>query len=211
MILCPPVPDNIPQLELQTFKKGRRLFRVGINRFPANAWDARSSPDTSFRFSPLFDSSGSLVPVNYCGTTGDVAILETILRFDVSGGVIEARQLAEKYLATVEITRDVHLIPLEGSGARPLGEGIAVAIGNCLASDYMITRGWATILLKTHPEADGIVWISRQEMKNSAVMIWKRGSEANAPLKVTAQVSFDDLRAQAQFQRLAALVKVDVI
>ncbi|WP_395792461.1 RES family NAD+ phosphorylase [Aquimonas sp.] len=211
MILCPHIPTTIPTLELTTIKKDQALFRVGINIFPANAWDSRSFPLANYRFSPLVDSTGSLIPVSYCGITPEVAILESVLRFEVSGGVVEASELAGKFLAEVVLTRDICLIPLEGPAARALGEGTAAAIGHCPASEYMKTRDWASQLLAAHPQADGILWISRQELKNSALMIWKRDSEETAPLKVTAQVSFDDLRAQAQFQRLAALVNVRVI
>lgn len=209
MLRCPPVPSKLPILPLELLGKGTRLFRVGIKAFPANAWDAR--PHADYRFSPLPAPRRRILPVTYCGATADVALLETVLRFDVPGGVLQSNTLTGKFLAEIETTRNLALIPLTGPAARKLGEGVAIHVAQCPAADYGLTREWAIALRHTHPEADGITWISRQHGESRALVIWRRGREKNAPLKVKDQVDLGDQRALSQIARLADMVGIRLI
>lgn len=209
MLRCPLVPSHLPTLPLESIRTGTTLFRVGISAFPANAWDAR--PNADYRFSPLPASRGRILPVIYCGATADVALLETVLRFDVPGGVLQFDRLTGKFLAEVETTRDLALIPLVGPAARLLGEGTAFHVALCPASDYPRTREWAMALRNTHPDADGITWISRQHGEARALMIWRRGREKTAPLRIRDQVDLGDQRALSQIARLADVVGIQLI
>lgn len=209
MLRCPPVPSDLPVLPLESIRTGTTLFRVGISAFPANAWDAR--PDAYYRFSLLPAPRGRTLPVTYCGATADVALLETVLRFDVPVGVLQSDGLTGKFLAEVETTRDLTLIPLVGPAARLLGEGTAIHVAHCPASDYQHTRSWALALRRTHPDADGITWISRQHGEARALMIWRRGREKTAPLRINDQVDLEDQRALSQIARLADVVGIRLI
>ncbi|MFN7783784.1 MAG: RES family NAD+ phosphorylase [Lysobacterales bacterium] len=208
-VSCPPVPAALPLLKLESLSRNTVLFRVGLQPFPATAWDRRVTAD--YRFSALIDDSGCALPVTYCGYSAEVALLETVLRFGVEGAVVELSAVSGRFLAEVETTRDLQLIPLVGPSARVLGEGVAIGVTQCPASDYVQTRQWAHALRAVHPSADGIAWLSRQHGEHRALMLWGDKDEPGAPLRVRAQVPLTDSRALAQIQRLAERVGMIVV
>jgi len=208
-VSCPPVPAALPPLKLESLSRNTVLFRVGLEPFSANAWDRRVHAD--YRFSALVDDSGCALPVTYCGYSADVALLETVLRFGVEGTVVELSALSGRFLAEVVTTRDLQLIPLVGPSARVLGEGVAIGVTQCPASDYAATRAWARGLKAAHPSADGIAWLSRQHGEHRALILWGKEDEPDAPLRVRAQLPLADARALAQIQRLAEQVGMIVV
>lgn len=185
-IRCPnPPPDKLPALSLRTVKPNTNLFRVGSSDFSVDAWDPRT--DTNYRFSPLPGPDKAPVPVSYLGTTPDVVLLETILRFtpDGGGGYVAKKHYRGKYLAEVETTRELKLVALCGPEAQALGENVAVGISHAFAAEYPITRRWAARFFQEFPKADGIEWISHQEGRNTAILLWPRlEQEQTAPFQL---------------------------
>ncbi len=176
-IRCADIPSRLPTLQLITLPKGTVIFRVGLSGYASNAWDARRT--TNYRFSPLLRGE-SVIPVLYGGDSDEVALTETILRF---GDGLDERDLESRYLAELKTTRDLHLIPLAGPNARPLGDSVAVSVSNAPASEYAHTRHWAAALKRAHPGADGLMWISHQHGADRAYLFWRRASRSTtAPL-----------------------------
>lgn len=67
--------------------------------------------------------------------------------------------------------RPLHLIQLRGAGLQKLGVSRAEMIES-KSEEYPVTRAWATALYAAVPDADGLIWMSRQHSASEAVMLF---------------------------------------
>ncbi|TVP56829.1 MAG: RES domain-containing protein [Gemmatimonadales bacterium] len=133
----------------------------------------RTEPLGRFHF--FDDERGRRVPVLYTAEGEDAAISETVFR-DLPVGSREPAVVPESLLAfyglvRLRARRDLALVELHGHGLRRLGlrPGSLTGTG---PEGYPRTVEWARALHGALPEADGLVWMSRQFNSERAIMLF---------------------------------------
>lgn len=125
------------------------------------------------RFHP-FEVDGKQIPSLYGGDSLRGAISETVFH-DVPIRGPNRRVLLEevkKYIASSLVAlRDLKLIRLHSTGLRRLQVGRTELIESD-ADRYDETVPWARALYEWHGNADGLVWISRQDDTSKAIMLF---------------------------------------
>jgi hypothetical protein len=115
------------------------------------------------------------VPVFYAAEGADAAISETVFHdLPVSAAeraVVPESRLAAYGLAHVRARRDLTLIELHGHGLRRL-DVRAENLTDTGPEEYPRTVQWARALHAAVPEADGLVWMSRQFNSERAVVLF---------------------------------------
>jgi hypothetical protein len=132
------------------------LVRAHEHTFVSTEFDPRTTGDR--RFSPLTGESG-VVSVLYAGTDDRTAAAETVFDRLPGGGrprrVPLARCLSWQW-SQVHPTRDLHLLALDAG----LPDATDRVDGDALTHARSQQR--AAALLRRNPDADGLVWESRQ-------------------------------------------------
>ena len=176
-------------------------WRVHSSAFEPNAFNA--SPNGNARFSPIYDTSGAVIPTMYVGSTPAVALMETVLHDapSPSAGFILTLPSSDK-----EVRRAACLVSCEpllvadfsALGLRRLGLKKSDVIDSEKCK-YPLSRDLATQVHALMPNVQGIQWASRQDDRGSAMVIFgqrlKRGGlrvwHGNEP--VFEGVIFDEL------------------
>ena len=117
--------------------------------------------------------------------TGASQRIAVSVRPEGGGGYVPRSEYENRRIAELRTTRPLKLIQLLGPEARALGENVGIEISHAPAEQYSTTRAWAAKLFASFPKADGIEWISHQDGRESAFVIWRRkGTENSAPFRV---------------------------
>ena len=119
---------------------------------------ARGQPPTH-----RFDDTAGRSRVCYFGTTLEVCFAETFLR-NPPVRILALDDLAGRTVATVEVRRDLRLVPVHGSSLARLGVTAEVATGG----DYVLSQLWSRVLWEHSDQPDGILYRSRHEIRRSA-------------------------------------------
>jgi hypothetical protein len=85
--------------------------------------------------------------------------------------IIRRSSLMPWVSCTLEPLRPLRLVQLRGFGLSKLGRTRAQIIEN-EADQYAATRAWAGALYTAVPEADGLIWMSRQHDSSEAVVLF---------------------------------------
>lgn len=136
---------------------GSPVVRAHSHAFGSTELDARVDVDA--RFSPLHLDSATPTAVLYAGTEDATAAAETIFH-RLPGGDRPRRVWLNRYRAwhwsRIAPVRDLRLLPID---ARTPG---ADALVDGDAPTYPAAREAAAALLVADPDADGLLWASRQ-------------------------------------------------
>ena len=168
-------PDFSRKLHVsfRNWPAGQILFRV----HPATFSPTGFNPSThgNARFSPISNHSGMIVPTLYAGSTLDCALMETVFH-DVPfvpglKTLSKATHVAGRVYSTLLPTRELILLDLTAIALRKLGTPRSELI-DTPASHYPATRQWAVALHRQNPEAEGLIWTSRQDDASLAVMLF---------------------------------------
>ena len=193
---------------------GRPFVRAHEHAFGSTESDPRATGDR--RFSP-FTADGVIVPVLYAGTDDRTATAETIFHRLAGRGrprrVPLARYRSWQW-SEVHPTRDLRLLALDAGlpDAAELVDGDALS---CARS-----RQRAAELLRQHPDADGLVWVSRQLHDRPSTAVVNLDSDGLCLLLVTPTagrsggMARHDLAADGPavpFATSAGLERLDVI
>lgn len=149
------------------------LHRVAIDNLGGTEFAASS---TAKRFSPVFASDQSNVPVLYAATSLDGAIAETIFHDteddpDRRGAVLRA-SFHNKRASLLSTKRNLALIDLTDTALPTLGLTRESLIAT-LPDAYPATRLWGQYAHDEFPDADGIQWTSRRDVgRSTAVMLF---------------------------------------
>lgn len=170
---APPLapPSAAVVLPLANVAAGRTWYRITAAAYGPLAFNPRSSA----RFSPIVDAAGSSVPVMYLATDWDTSLMETVFHsvslspalrhYNMAALVVPPRVAVEVKLAAV-----VKAIDLTGLGLTAAGAGQGLT--RCFPVDYPITRQWAQALYDGNPDAQGILWTSRQNDNGKCLMLF---------------------------------------
>jgi hypothetical protein len=139
--------------------KNSRWFGPGSGRPPIHRFD---DPEGRFR-------------VCYFGTTLEVCFAETFLR-NPPVRILALDDLAGCSIATVEVRRDLRLVPIHGPSLARLGVTAELASG----SDYAGSQLWSRALWEHSDKPDGILYRSRHDDSALSVAVYDRAREGLA-------------------------------
>jgi hypothetical protein len=122
-----------------------------------------------------FDDTAGRFRVCYLGTTLEVCFAETFLRHPPVR-ILALDDLAGRSVATVEVRRDLRLVPVNGSSLARLGATAELATG----SDYALSQLWSRLLWEHSDQSDGILYRSRHDDSALCVALFDRARDALA-------------------------------
>lgn len=164
----PPDPAELDPL-ITRWPADELLIRVHSREFTATAFNPGHGRG---RFHPFSDTAGHIVPVLYAANSIDGALAETVFRAVPLTGSLRAilrRNLSRLVFSRLMPRSALTLIDLRGHGLRRIGLKRSQLL-ETEADDYARTGRWAKALHAVRPEAQGLIWISRQ-FDTSAVMV----------------------------------------
>jgi RES domain-containing protein len=132
-------------------------------------------PVTGSRPVHRFDDPAGQFRVCYLGTTLEVCFAETFLR-NPPVRILALHDLAARSIATVEVRRNLRLVPVHGSSLARLGVTAELAAG----SDYMGSQLWSRALWEHKDQPDGILYRSRHDDSALCVAVYDRAKESLA-------------------------------
>jgi hypothetical protein len=167
-------PSDKLNATIRTWGKGETVFRIHSAIYAPNVFNP--SKIGNARFSPLFDDAGVVIPTLYAASTLDCALMETVFH-DVpfAAGLktlSKATHIAGQVYARLRLTRDLRLIDLSTIALRKMGVP-RVHLIDTDASQYPDTRQWAIALHRQNPDAEGLLWTSRQDDTARALILFE--------------------------------------
>jgi hypothetical protein len=164
-------PAGLPVPNLVLWSAGKVMYRVHHSAYGSTEFNPGEG---SGRFHPIFTSDGRAIPTLYGSGTVDGALSETVFhRVPLSGPGkrVASSALKPLVLCTLACRRDLVLIELQGFGLRKLGVTRRQLIDTDV-DQYERTRLWAEALYAREPQADGMVWMSRQHDVSEALVLF---------------------------------------
>jgi len=122
-----------------------------------------------------FDDPAGRFRVCYLGATVEVCFAETFLR-NPPVRILALDDLAARSMATVEVRRDLRLVPVHGSSLARLGVTTELASG----SDYAASQLWSRALWEHTARPDGILYRSRHDDSALCVAVYDRAKDGLA-------------------------------
>lgn len=145
------------------------------------------------RFSPLRrPDSGDVIPTIYAASTMRGAIMETVLHdvpVPASGYIhdIERDLVSNLHMSSIKV-QELRLVNLTSTGLRAAGLKHSDLFDDDKL-DYPRTREWAAWFWAQYPDAQGLVWVSKQDNQSKAVMLFgDRMSEPIADLDSSSHI-----------------------
>lgn len=173
----PAPPDTFdPAPRTRTWSRDRPLVRVYHLDHPARSFNPGESTEPRGRFHFFESTSGERIAILYAAEAEDAAIAETVFHDLPVGGdagrpVVPESRLAAYGVVRLRARRDLVLVELHGFGLRRLGLR-AENLTDTGPEEYPKTVKWAAALHRAVPEADGLVWMSRQFNAEEALVLF---------------------------------------
>jgi hypothetical protein len=158
-----PAPPDDLHVTLTTLIAGEVLHRVHLEKYGADQFNPGVHGNA--RFSPIQDERGQPIPTLYAGTTMPCALMETVFHDvpHVPGfKSFDRGKLTGQQHSVVEVTQELRLADLRSLALRKLGISRRQLI-DTEKEQYPATRKWAQALHRQCLEAQGLLWVSRQD------------------------------------------------
>jgi hypothetical protein len=162
------LPKRLPSVRV---KAGTRWMRIHARGRNARWFGPGSGRPPIHRF----DDPEGRFRVCYFGTTLEVCFAETFLR-NPPVRILALDDLAGCSIATVEVRRDLRLVPIHGPSLARLGVTAELASG----SDYAGSQLWSRALWEHSDKPDGILYRSRHDDSALSVAVYDRAREGLA-------------------------------
>lgn len=174
MVPAPPDLDATPPL-IHHWPQGAPIVRVFNPAYPPNSFNpGQPGSGVRGRFHFFPDAAGTTVPVLYGADRDEGAISETIFHdAPVKGRLrtVQESRLAHVSITTLRPERDLRLVELFGFGLRRL-EITAQELTDTPPTAYRRTVPWAEAFHRALPDADGLVWMSKQFNAAKALILF---------------------------------------
>jgi len=209
----PPAPvDLAVAITPLVWPAGRVLHRVHPDAYGATVFNPGVNGNA--RFSPIRDGSGAPIPTLYGGTSFDCAAMETVFH-DVPHApglkTVDRHRIADKVHAVIAPTRDLALADLTATALRRLG----VRRGDLIDTEkdrYPGTRLWAEAIHAACPALEGLAWVSRQDDRAMAVVLFgDRIASTDLATVDPPRPLFADVAAYGELLALAERIGVLVV
>ena len=161
--------SSLPRrLPLSRVRAGTHWLRIHAQaRSPLRFGPARGRPAIH-----RFDDPSGRFRVCYFGTTLEVCFAETFLR-NPPVRILALDDLAGRSIATVEVRRDLRLVPIHGPSLARLGVTAELASGN----DYATSQLWSRALWEHGNQPDGILYRSRHDDSALCIAVYDRAKD----------------------------------
>lgn len=188
-----PVPSNHLQdiITRTIWPAGQVIHRIHLNLYAGVGFNPGLRGNA--RFSPIKNASGAGIPTLYGGTTFDCAAMETVFHdvpFAPGLKTYDKVKLADQVYSQITPQGDFVLAYLSVPALRKLGIKRSQII-DTEKDGYPATRPWTEAIHTQCPDIQGLCWISRQDDRAVAVMLFGDRIPANmlvqsgAPLDLT--------------------------
>ncbi|MEI9424166.1 RES family NAD+ phosphorylase [Mesorhizobium sp. Cs1299R1N1] len=190
---------------------GRVIHRIHLSLYGGSAFNPGVKGNA--RFSPIQNAAGASIPTLYGGTTFDCAAMETVFH-DVSFApglkTFDKAKLTEQVYSTVTCQRDLVLVDLSSTALRSLG----IRRGELIDTEkdqYPGTRKWAEAIHAQCPAIEGLCWVSRQDDRARAVVLFgDRIPTTDLVLASASRSILDDADLYSDLLALAERIGVNV-
>lgn len=186
-----PVPSNHLQdnITRAIWPEGQIIHRIHLNLYAGAKFNPGFKGNA--RFSPIKRANGASIPTLYGGTTFDCAAMETVFHdvpFAAGLKTYEKVKLADHVYSQVVPQSDLVLADLSVTALRKLGIKRSQII-DTEKDRYPATRPWAEAIHAQCPDIQGLCWISRQDDRALAVVLF--GDRIPATMLVQSGASLD--------------------
>ena len=167
-----PSPHNGLHVSRIIWQQGKTIHRVHLDRYPGDAFNPGVAGNA--RFSPIQTSAGVAIPTLYGGTSFDCAAMETIFHdvpFMAGFKSYDKRKLIEQRHSVLVPDKDLALADLSQVALRKMGIRRAELI-DTEKDRYPDTRQWAVAIYTQCPKIQGLRWISRQDDRAEAIVLF---------------------------------------
>lgn len=157
---------------MMTGPKGQVIHRIHPSIYGSSQFNP--GPHGNARFSPIKASDGSNIPTLYGGTTFDCAAMETVFHdvpFVAGLKTFDKQKLAGHVYSQVTPNRNLNLIDLSVTALKKLGIQRGQLI-DTEKDEYPNTRAWAEAIHTACPHAEGLCWVSRQDDRALAIVLF---------------------------------------
>jgi len=209
----PGLPDPPAELDpkLTRLSAGARLYRVHPANYRASQFNPNRELQRGGRFHPFTDVQGLPVPTLYAADAIDGALSETVFHHVAGGGGRLLRSRLRGLVLSALLTRDeLLLVDLSGHGLRRLGLSRAQLLETD-ASDYLRTAQWAQALHRCNGAIQGLMWISRQFDRSTAMVFFGDRIDPAALQVELEALPLDRGAGYREVQRIATEARIAII
>jgi hypothetical protein len=205
-------PANLDTLVKTTTWSARTIIhRIHPDAFGADQFNP--GPHGNARFSPIADVAGGSIATLYGGTTFACAAMETVFH-DVPHApglkTVAKRKLKQHRYAQLLPVADLTLADLGSTALRKLG----IPRADLIDSDkdiYPQTRAWAEAIHAQCPTMQGLRWVSRQDDRAEALILFADRLPPNPLRQAAASVDIvADADTYAALIDLADIIGVKI-
>jgi hypothetical protein len=167
-----PSADLAKLVNMVTWSKGQIIHRIHLKIYGSSEFNPGLTGNA--RFSPIKASDGSSIPTLYGGTTFDCAAMETVFHdvpFAAGLKTFDKQKLVDQVYSQVTPKRKLSLADLSTTALRKLGVQRNELI-DTEKDEYPNARKWAEAIHAGCPRAEGLCWVSRQDDRALAVMLF---------------------------------------
>ncbi|CAN7620188.1 RES family NAD+ phosphorylase [Pararhizobium sp. LjRoot238] len=209
----PAPPNDLPKsVKVMIWPKGQFIHRIHLNLYRGAQFNPGARGNA--RFSPIKDAMGASVPTLYGGTTFDCAAMETVFHdvpFAAGLKTYDRQKLTGQVYSQVAPQRDFALADLRSTTLRKLGIQRNQLI-DTEKDRYPDTRVWAEAIHAQCPDIEGLCWISRQDDRAQALVLF--GDRVSAKDLVAQDDPIDilsDLDAYSVLLGLADRIGMNIV
>jgi hypothetical protein len=186
------LPKRLPLRRVRVGSCLMRIYAPRIHTPPRNALWFGPAPGRL----PIhrFDDPDGRFRVCYLATTVEVCFAETFLR-NPPVRILSLEDLGRRSIATVEVRRELRLVPIQGPGLVRLGVTAELASGG----DYGYSQLWSRALWEHPNKPDGILYRSRHDDSALCAAVFNRAKNSLAVIR--------DESLTKDTQQLARLLK----
>ena len=175
-----PPTDLAKKTSTMIWPKGQIIHRIHLDIYPGDQFNPGLRGNA--RFSPIVDGAGAAISTLYGGTTLDCAAMETVFHdvpFTSGLKTYDKTKLAGQTYSRLEPQQDLILADLSATALRRFGLRRTDLI-DTEKDRYPQTRSWAAAFHATRPDIHGLCWVSRQDDRARAIILFGNRLPAGA-------------------------------
>ena len=172
-------PSPLTDATYEPLRKGRILHRIYHRGYGFAEFNPGKGRRT--RFAPFYDVSGNPIPSLYATSTLPSAIHETIFHNIPANDkkkIIRRQDIQVQIHAKFRVKRTLNLVGLRNPSLNNWGIKQTDLIGSS-SKLYLETALWAAAIYNDFPQADGLIWTSRQCDPDDAILFFGGRVEAS--------------------------------
>ena len=207
-----PVPPAVLNVSRMVWPRGLLIHRLHQDLYAPDAFNPGVKGNA--RFSPIKNAAGDPIPTLYGSTTFDCAAMQTVFHdvpFAPGFKSLDKHKLKSQLHSILLPTDDLTLADLSSVALRKLSVQRSQLI-DTEKDRYPNTRLWAEAIHAQCPDLHGLCWISRQDDRARAVVVFgDRVCTATLRPQGTSRNLLLDLNAYAEVLALADRIGVTLI